>query len=158
MILIILGTQKFQCNRLLKLIDTLVNNGDIKDYVFAQIGNSSYIPQNYSYTRFMNKDDFEKKITDSELIITHSGVGSIISALTKRKPIIVFPRLKKYNEHVDNHQIEIAEAFERKNYVKVYRENDDLKQMILDVQKHKFSLYKSERENVIFEIIKFLKA
>lgn len=157
MILVILGTQKFQCNRLLKLIDNLVLNGKLKESIFAQIGNSTYIPQNYSYERFLDKDEFEKKILESSLVITHSGVGSIISAVNKKKPIIVFPRLKKYGEHVDDHQIEIAEAFEKKNYVKIYRENDNLERLIEKVKTHEFSVYNSQRKKIIDEIYNFLE-
>ena len=156
MILIVLGTQKFQCNRLLILIDNLIQENKLKEEVFAQIGNSDYIPRNYNYKRFLNKDEFEKKILECDMIITHGGVGTIISAITKRKPTIIFPRLKKYNEHVDDHQLEIAEAFSRRNYAKVCKENTDIKKLIDECRVCKFSNYESKREDIINEILRFI--
>ena len=94
------------------------------------------------------------------IIMTHTlgsvGLGTIISAITKRKPTIIFPRLKKYNEHVDDHQLEIAEAFSRRNYAKVCKENTDLKKLIDECRVCKFSNYESKREDIINEILRFI--
>lgn len=52
MIFVVLGTQKFPLNRLLKEIDDLVGSGKITEPVFAQIGWSDYIPQNLHLNGF----------------------------------------------------------------------------------------------------------
>ena len=156
MIFIILGTQKFQLNRLLKMIDCICAEGKVTD-VFAQIGHSDYIPQNYEYVDFMDKVDFENKIKQSSLVITHSGVGSIITAVRYHIPVIVFPRLKKYKEHVDDHQLEIAKAFEKKNLVLCYDESDDLCDLIEKAKVYQFNEYKSTTENVINVIKEFIE-
>ena len=49
MIFLILGTQKFQLNRLLREMDELYKQGKIKERTFAQIGCSDYLPHNYDY-------------------------------------------------------------------------------------------------------------
>ena len=115
LIFVTLGTQKFQFDRLLKYIDEQIENGKIKEKVFAQIGNSSYQPKNYEYKEFLDKEEFNKKIKASKLIITHSGVGTIIASINENKPVIVVPRLKKFGEHVDDHQLQIAESFSKKS-------------------------------------------
>lgn len=94
LIFVVLGTQKFQCNRLLKQIDRLVEEQKITDPVFAQKGHSDYIPQYYPSVDFLNKEDFEQKMEECSLLITHSGVGTILSGIRHGKPVIVFPRLK----------------------------------------------------------------
>ena len=99
LIFVVLGTQKFQCNRLLKQIDRLVEEQKITDPVFAQKGHSDYIPQYYPSVDFLNKEDFEQKMEECSLLITHSGVGTVLSGIRHGKPVIVFPRLKKYKEH-----------------------------------------------------------
>ena len=48
MIFITLGSQKFQFDRLLKEVDRLIADGVIQEKVFAQIGASEYLPQNYT--------------------------------------------------------------------------------------------------------------
>ena len=113
MIFVVLGTQKFQLNRLLQKLDDYVEQGLIKDEVYAQIGNSTYKPRNYSYKEFFDKKEFDETIGKSDVVIAHSGVGTIITAIHAQKPVVVFPRLAKYKEHVDDHQLEIAKAFER---------------------------------------------
>lgn len=149
MIFVTLGTQKFQLNRLLVQLDELCEKGEIEEDIYAQIGHSGYMPRNYNYTDFLNRDEFEEKITESTLVITHSGVGSITLAMQKGKPVIVFPRLSKYKEHVDDHQLEIAEAFSKKDYLLLCGEDDDLGEMIKKAGKLEFKRYVSSAEKVV---------
>lgn len=149
MIFIVLGTQKFQLNRLLKLVDEYVSEGIIQEKVFAQIGNSTYEPVNYEYVRFMGKSEFDNAIKNANLLITHSGVGSIITALKEDKPVVVYPRLKKYKEHVDDHQLDIARAFEKKNYLVCCYDGDDLLDKIKMAKNGIFDKYVSEREKIV---------
>lgn len=158
MILIVLGTQKFQLNRLLQKIDELVDNGSINEEVFAQIGYSDYIPKNYNYTQFLDKDTFEKKISECDVLIAHSGVGTIISGINHHKPVIVFPRRVEYNEHVDDHQLEIAESFSNQNFVLTCNDTETLADMIETAKHHSFSEYKSQRQTVVNTIRNFLDA
>lgn len=126
MIFVILGTQKFQLNRLLVEMDELIEVGGITQEVIAQIGVSDYEPKHYKFYRYIDKCQFDEFISRASLIITHSGVGSIITALKAKKPVVVYPRLQKYHEHVDDHQLDIAKAFEKKNYVLCRHEEDTL--------------------------------
>lgn len=157
MIFVVLGTQKFQLNRLLAEIDKMIENDKVNDDVFAQIGHSDYIPQHFKSVCFLDKKEFDYKIKNSDIIVTHSGVGSIITALQHHKPTIVFPRLKKYNEHVDNHQLDIALAFEKGNYVFCYKEDDDLAELIDNAKTHKFVPYIPSTENIIQVIRKYIE-
>ena len=74
MIFVALGTQKFQFNRLLQMIDQLLDEGKIKETVFAQIGNSDYRPKNYKYASFLDKNEFEDRIRNSNLLITQQSL------------------------------------------------------------------------------------
>lgn len=156
MIFVVVGTQKFQLNRLLKEIDVQIEKGIIKEEVFAQIGNSDYQPKHYKFKKFIDKDEFEKTMEECTILITHSGVGTIISGLNHSKPVIVYPRLKKYNEHVDDHQTEIAKSFSEMNYVLLCNENDDLSNLLEEALKHKFEKYSSRRIDTIKAINEFL--
>lgn len=158
MIFIVLGTQKFQLNRLLKLIDDYISENIINEPVFAQIGNSTYEPVNYQYVRFMSKEDFDETVNRSDLLITHSGVGSIITALKAGKKVIVYPRLKKYKEHVDDHQLDIARAFEKKNYLVCCYEDDELSDKIQLARESTFDEYVSEREKMVNLIEEYIES
>lgn len=158
MIFIVLGTQKFQLNRLLKQIDELIGSGKITDEVFAQIGNSDYEPKNFSYEKFYGKDQFEEKIKAADLIICHSGVGTIMTAINSNKPVIVYPRLSKYKEHVDDHQLDIANAFAKNNYVLCYQDGDNLADLVVKAKEHSFGKYVSHRENIVNIINSFIES
>lgn len=149
MIFVVLGTQKFQLNRLLRKIDHLIEEGVIQEKVYAQIGHSDYIPLHYQYKDFLSKEKFDQMVSNCNVLITHSGVGSIISGLTHHKPVIVFPRLVQYGEHVDNHQIEIAETFSKLNYVLACKEEDDLGKLLEKCKTYKFHPYVSKRKKMV---------
>lgn len=118
MIFITVGTSNFSFNRLLRIIDELCIDGVIcPSEVFAQIGDTEYIPQNYKYVKFTTSEEHKKKIASAKIIITHAGTGSIVSSLKMDKKVIAFPRLSKYEEHIDDHQLELVEAFVRPGYI-----------------------------------------
>lgn len=156
-ILVSVGTQKFPLDRLLKQVDELVESGVITQKVFAQIGHATYQPQHYAYTDFLSKEEFEKRVDECSLLITHSGVSTIMMGVRGRKPVVVFPRLAKYGEHVDDHQMEIAQSFSELNYVLLCNENDDLGETVSSAMTHDFATYTSQREGMISEIRQFLE-
>ncbi len=149
MIFVVLGTQKFQLNRLLKKLDELIEQGQIEDEIIAQIGHSTYKPKHFQSFEFMNKDTFDQTIQKADIIIAHSGVGTIMTAINAQKPVIVFPRLAKYKEHVDDHQLDIAKAFESKSYVLCCYENDDLLSLIQKSKNYEFEEYVSHTKKIV---------
>lgn len=158
MIFVTLGTQKFQLNRLLKIMDSYIEQGLITQSVIAQIGNSDYIPKYYSFKHFLDKTDFDQYVKQSSLVITHSGVGSIIAGVNAGKPVIVFPRLMKYQEHVDDHQLDIARAFEKKGFVKCCYDQDNLMDIINDCSQFQFQHYVSQRDHIVQIVSNYISA
>lgn len=156
MIFVVTGTQKFQFNRLLKILDELVRVNAIKEKIFAQIGNSTYYPTNYSYIPFLSKSEFNKYMNKCDLLITHSGVATIMAGLKLNKPVIVMPRMKKYGEHVDDHQMQIAESFSNKNFILICKEDNDLIELIKEAKVHIFNKYISQQSQIINTIEKFI--
>ena len=156
MIFVILGTQKFQLNRLLIEMDEIIEKGLVKEEVFAQIGNSTYQPKNFKYEKFVDKSTFDDYISKADTIIAHSGVGSIISSLKKEKKVIVYPRLAKYNEHVDDHQLDIASAFEKKRYVLCCYEDNELYKVLERSKNFDFKPYVSQTEQIVNIISDFM--
>ena len=143
-------------NRLLQKIDNLLENKILNEEVYAQIGFSDYAPKHFKYKDFLDAKQYNEYIKKCRLLICHGGVGTIISGLKNNKPIIVVPRLAKFNEHVDDHQVEIARAFSETNYVLTCFANDDLAEKIKDAENYKFRKYTSENSGIIEEIINFI--
>ena len=113
MIFLSVGTHNQQFNRLLEEVDALIEKNQIKEEVFAQTGNSTYSPKHFKYKKFMDLDEFDKCIKQCTLFITHAGEGNIGTGLQYEKKMIVVPRLKKYGEHTNDHQLELANAINK---------------------------------------------
>lgn len=67
-----------------------------------------------SCSELLTKDDFDSLIARADLIVSHAGMGSILSALTAAKPIIIVPRSAALKEHRNEHQSATARAMEGK--------------------------------------------
>ena len=117
MILVMLGTQNNSFHRLLEKIDDLINKRIINDEVVVQAGYTKYESNNMKIFSLISQEELEELIEKADLVITHGGVGSIISSLKKGKKVIAVPRLHEYQEHVNNHQKEIIETFNKKGYI-----------------------------------------
>ena len=152
MIYVVCGTQKFPLNRLLKALDELVENGKIKERIVAQIGHSDYYPKHYEWVKFNDSAEFEKNIRECSLLLTHSGVGTILAGKENNKPILVFPRSKKYGEHVDDHQWQIARMFAEKNYVLICESVEELEEKIELCKSFSFREL-IPKENVLVDVI-----
>ena len=156
MIFVTLGSQKFQFNRLLKEIDRLIEAKEIDEEVFAQTGYSDYIPQNYNYKNFLDRDEFREIMNKCDKVITHGGTGAIIGAVKQGKKVIAIPRLKCYGEHVDNHQIEIVEQFSNMNLISKVDNVSDICKIIKYIDNKEFNSYFSNTQNIIKSIENFI--
>lgn len=156
MIFVTVGSQKFQFNRLLKKIDELVTKGVITDRVFAQTGASDYKPKNYEYKDFLDREEFAKIMSECDIVITHGGTGAIIGAVKKGKKVIAVPRLAKYGEHVDDHQLQIIEQFKEQNLVYGLSECEELDVGVKNIITHKFEKYQSNTDVYIKELGAFI--
>lgn len=156
MTFVTLGTQDFPFDRLLELVDRLTAEGVIKGEVFAQIGYSSYVPKNYSYAAFLDPEAYNRYIAEADLIIAHAGVGTIMHCLSHSKKLIVVPRAKAYNEHVDDHQFEIADEFAERGYLLVAQDYDALKSAVLAIDTVPIRKYEKGKNTVESKINNFL--
>lgn len=157
MIFVTVGSQKFQFNRLLRKIDKLIAQGIIKEKVYAQIGVSDYNPQYFSYVDFMTQEEFSKNINNSDIIITHAGTGVIINALKKGKKVIAIPRLAKYGEHVDDHQIQLIKEFDAMNFIEPVYDLENLESALSKVKTKKYNKYISNTDAIIEDIERFIE-
>ena len=157
MIFITLGSQKFQFNRLLKAIDDQIRDGKIVDEIFAQIGASDYKPKNYQFKDFLDRDEFAEIQGKAEIEITHGGTGAIIGAIKKGKKVIAVPRLSKYGEHVDDHQLQLVEQFKELDLICVCHNCDDIWIAIEEVKRTEYKVYQSNTSRIITSIESFIE-
>lgn len=157
MIFITLGSQKFQFNRLLQAVDELIEKGVIDDEVFAQIGYSDYEPKHFEYKQFLDREEFAAQEGKCDILITHGGTGAIIGAVKKGKKVIAVPRLAKYGEHVDDHQIQLIAQFKGQNLICGLDDATELEQGLKFVKEHVFDAYQSNTKTIIESIERFIE-
>lgn len=117
MIFVTVGSRNYPFDRLFKKLDSLYEEGAITESMFAQIGTSSYKPQNYEYKEFISQEEFIEKVQCADIVVSHGASGSIMKALNAGKKVIAVTRLEKYGEHINDHQIQNNKAFSENGYV-----------------------------------------
>ena len=158
-IFITLGSQKFQFNRLLKAVDKLCEKGTIvAEDVFAQIGYSDYLPKNFSYKKFLDRDEFSTIMSKADIVITHGGTGAIIGAVKKGKKVIAVPRRAKYGEHVDDHQLQLVGQFKELQLICECDDAEKIGEALEIVKKTTYKKYESNTQRIINSIDKFIES
>ena len=153
MILVMTGTHDQGFNRLIKSVDKLAKNYPEK--FFIQTGNSVIKPENCEWKNFFKGEDREKKIKESSLIITHGGSGSIVDSLKFGKKTIVVPREKRFQEHINDHQLELASALDKEKKLVMCT---DVEQLDKAIEKAKKIIVPQRKNNLILkEIALFLE-
>lgn len=149
MILVLLGTHELPFTRLLNEIERLKREGIINDEVFVQNGNTKFQSELLTLKSFVSYDEMDQLVEQADLIITHAGTGSIISGLKKNKIIIAVPRLAKYNEHNDDHQLELAEVFEEQGHILVWKDGEKLEDVLKEATKFKPKPFVSKKNQML---------
>ncbi len=144
MVFVTLGTQDKTFERLIEAVENQVKKQNIKEEVIVQAGSTKYVSDFVKIIPYMNENEFHDYMKKANIIITHGGVGTIIEGLELKKKMIVVPRLAKYGEHVNDHQVQIVENFEKSGYIlAVY----DLKKLDLVLAKLKEFIPKEYKKN-----------
>ena len=157
MILVLLGTQNNSFHRLLEEIQKNIDNGNIKEEVIVQKGYTKFESKNMTTYTQLPTDKFEEMIDKANLVITHGGVGSIITAIEKNKKVIAVPRLKKYKEHVNDHQLDIIKSFDEKGYIIGLNSVQDLKNALKRVQEFEPKQYVKNTGNILKIVENFIE-
>lgn len=131
MIFVTVGTHEQPFDRLLQWMDDLIEKGIIQEDVIIQTGFSTYEPKYCIWKKLFPYQEMVKKVADARIVITHGGPSSFIMPLQVGKIPIVVPRKKRFNEHVNDHQVEFSKAVEkRQGNIIVIEEFDKLQNVI----------------------------
>lgn len=116
MIFLTVGTQ-LAFDRLVASVDAWAKDSNCE--VKAQAGPTTVKYEHITQTDFLGADEFELLFSSADLIIAHAGMGSILSALSCGKPIIIMPRQASLGEHRNDHQVATAKRFSEREGVLV---------------------------------------
>ena len=137
MILVSLGTHERPFLRLAKGIETLIADGTIKEEVIVQTGYTKYQIKGAKCYDFIEFEMMQEYLRNCRMLITHSGVGSIVSGLELGKPIIAVPRRQQLNEHSDDHQMQITRKMEESGAIIPVYDISKLRDAIKEAEKRK---------------------
>ena len=108
MIFVTVGTHEQSFERLIKKLDELVASGEITDDVIIQKGYTDYEPKHCKAQAFIPAQEMATYMQNADLVISHGGPATYMAAVAKDKPTLVIPRLSKFSEHVNDHQLDFA--------------------------------------------------
>ena len=130
-------------------IEREMKKGNIKDKVIVQAGQTKYESKNMEIFDFIEMNKFNCLLKEADLVITHGGVGTILSAIRLNKKVIAVPRLKKYMEHENDHQIQIVKEFDKLGYIKACLNLKKLDKILEEIKDFKPKKYKSNNNRMI---------
>lgn len=135
MILMTLGTISFPFDRAVLWLKILIERGVISESVFLQYGTSdvSILKGMSSVTLepTITAQELVKLVDASRLVISHAGQGSTKMLAAKGASFVILPRLKRYGEHVDDHQLLFARSV-AKFGIKSFLSLDELEKAIVE--------------------------
>jgi len=115
MIFVSVGTHEAPFDRLLRTVYEL----GLDEEIVVQHGPSSVRSELALEAEYLSFDEVVDYIRAARAVVTHAGVGSVMVALANGKRPIVMPRLHSFDEHVDDHQLELARRLEANGLVTV---------------------------------------
>ncbi|MBQ7038463.1 MAG: hypothetical protein IJN61_05095 [Clostridia bacterium] len=149
MILITLGTNDKSFVRLLNEVQKLIDQGKITDRVVVQAGVTEFKSSTMEIFDLIPFSQFDDLINQCDLLITHGGVGSITTGLKKGKTVIAVPRLAQYGEHVNDHQLQIIDNFDKAGYIIGLADVSQLEEALVTAKTFTPNAYQSNTENMI---------
>ncbi|MDG3042510.1 glycosyltransferase [Roseicyclus marinus] len=94
--------------------------------VFAQCGDSRKRLRHIETVAQLSQRDFRARLKAAKLVVSHAGMGSILTAAELGKPVILMPRRAKFGEHRNDHQQDTAIEMARLSNVTVAEDGEAL--------------------------------
>lgn len=108
MILVTVGTEGFPFDRLMTWISNLVKQDWMQEKVIVQYGSCIFVPSGVEAHKLLPAFEFQELVMSANLVIGHCGEGTLSLVEKIKVPYILVPRTAAFKEHVDNHQLELA--------------------------------------------------
>jgi UDP-N-acetylglucosamine transferase subunit ALG13 len=156
MIFVVLGTWEMPFTRPLVEIDDAIRRGVIAEPVIVQSGKTVFDSTRMELVPFFGKEELEQMYERAALVICQAGVGSIMLGLRKQKKIISIARLSEFDEHIDDHQLEILNVFTQTGAVLPWSGRGDLDEVIGRVADFTSAGYPFAEERISGEILNYL--
>lgn len=111
MIFVTVGAQ-MPFDRLIRAVDAWAGRCGRED-IFAQVGQTTFRPAALECVPFIDPAEYRQRLFEADAVITHAGMGTILTALELGTPILAMPRRADLGETRNDHQFGTAEAFRK---------------------------------------------
>lgn len=131
MIYITVGNHDQPFDRFLTVIDDLAQKLGLE--AVMQKGVSKYVPKHCEASDYFPFSKSEEFFQTAQVVVGHAGIGTVISALKWKTPLIICPRRREYGEHLNDHQLEISRELSEKPRpgIEVAMETGDIEQKLV---------------------------
>jgi beta-1,4-N-acetylglucosaminyltransferase len=137
LILVAVSTLAFE--RLVRKMDEIA--GRLDEEVIMQIGQTKFIPKNAKCFDFITEDELKGLCQKARVVVTH-GAMIILDALEQGTSVIAVPRLNKYGEHIDDHQLYFVKELEKNGMVIAVYDVDNLEEVLRQLETKPINLVK----------------
>jgi UDP-N-acetylglucosamine transferase subunit ALG13 len=96
-----------------RLVDTLLRSGTVDESTVWQLGTTQRSDLPGTVHRLVTATEFDRYCRAADVVVTHAGVGTILRLFEMGLHPIVVPRRREWREHVDDHQLQIADLLYR---------------------------------------------
>ena len=142
MIFVTIGMHTAGFERLIRKMDELA--GTTNEEVVMQIGYTKYTPKTAKYFQFTTEDELKELSLKARVVVTH-GAMTIVDALEQGTPVVAVPRLQKYREHINDHQLYFVQELEKDGKVIAVYNVDKLEEALKKADLKPVDLAKDRR-------------
>jgi UDP-N-acetylglucosamine transferase subunit ALG13 len=157
-VFVVLGTWGMPFTRALREIERAAAAGLLTQPIIVQAGCTTYTSPHLQIVPTFSADEMERMYERATLVVCQAGVGSIMLGLRKHKTIIAIARRVGYDEHIDDHQLEILNVFSKLGSVLPWRGEGDLPEVLARAADFAPVPYPFGEEKVSRAILEFLAA
>ena len=156
MTFVVLGTWDMPFVRALREIEQAASAGLLPEPVIVQSGHTHYPSTSLQLVPFFDSEELADMYERATLVICQAGVGSIMLGLRKHKKVIAIARLSRFDEHIDDHQLEILVLFSQLGAVLAWQGAGDLPQVLLAARSFVPAGYRFTQERISRAILDYL--
>jgi UDP-N-acetylglucosamine transferase subunit ALG13 len=153
MILVTVGTNEARFDRLLRAFEA----DPSREELLVQHGPSPIRPPGATCVDYLPYDRLVHAIHRARVVVTHAGVGSIMTALANGKRPVVVPRLRRFGEAVDDHQVQLGLRLHEAGLVTFVERPEEIR-TALDAVDHGQPLDLGPDRRLVTELRDFVRA
>ncbi len=155
MIYVTVGTMFLDFKRLIEKMDDIANK--TQERVIIQTGLGTTFPKHCEHFDFKPREEVMALQCEARVIVCHAGIGSVLDALEARRPLIVVPRRKQYHEHMNDHQLDLAEGIRMRGWGRAVHDVNDLEDACANPPAPPPDSYQSSKHRLVSAVREFVE-